>query len=80
MKSEQPRKHALRGCVEGVILTRVLARGSRVAMWSYYLYMGLLITTLVLWAIVAMRDDGHESGGDGESEANGPDSGNGAPS
>ncbi len=33
-------------------------------MWSYYLYMGLLITTLVLWAIVAMRDDGHEPGGE----------------
>ena len=31
-------------------------------LWSYYLYMGLLIATLVLWGIVAMRDDGHENG------------------
>lgn len=42
-------------------------------MWSYYLYMGLLITTLVLWGIVAMRDDGHENGnansGDAESDS-----------
>ena len=29
-------------------------------MWSYYLYMALLITTLVLWGIVAMKDDGYE--------------------
>lgn len=29
-------------------------------MWSYYLYMGLLIATLVLWGIVALRDDGQE--------------------
>jgi len=29
-------------------------------MWSYYLYMGLLITTLLLWGIVAMKDDGYE--------------------
>jgi len=43
---------------------RKLIAGSRIDMWSYYLYMGLLITTLVLWAIVAMRDDGHESGSD----------------
>lgn len=33
-------------------------------MWSYYLYMALLITTLVLWAIVALRDDGHTSAED----------------
>ncbi len=26
-------------------------------MWSYYLFMALLITTLVLWAIIALRDD-----------------------
>ena len=31
-------------------------------MWSYYLYMGLLVATLVLWGIVALRDDGHENG------------------
>lgn len=31
-------------------------------MWSYYLYMGLLIVTLALWGIVALRDDGHENG------------------
>ena len=40
-------------------------------MWSYYLYMGLLITTLVLWGIVAMRDDGHEP----NSKQDSPDSG-----
>ena len=41
-------------------------------MWSYYLYMGLLISTLVLWGIVALRDDGHENGsasGDGEGDS-----------
>ena len=32
-------------------------------MWSYYLYMGLLISALVLWGIVALRDDGQEGGG-----------------
>ena len=26
-------------------------------MWSYYLFMALLIFTLVLWAIIALRDD-----------------------
>lgn len=30
-------------------------------MWSYYLYMGLLIATLVLWGIVALRDDGNDN-------------------
>ena len=37
-------------------------------MWTYYLFMGLLIATMVLWGIVALRDDGHENGNvtDGE--------------
>lgn len=26
-------------------------------MWFYYLFMALLILTLVLWAIIALRDD-----------------------
>ncbi|GMU93917.1 MAG: hypothetical protein AMXMBFR4_29750 [Candidatus Hydrogenedentota bacterium] len=30
-------------------------------LWSYFLFMGLLITTLVLWAIVALKDDGYEN-------------------
>jgi hypothetical protein len=25
---------------------------------SYYVYIGLLVITLVLWAIIALRDDG----------------------
>jgi len=36
-------------------------------MWQYYAFMALLITTLVLWAIIALRDDGYE-----EKEANEP--------
>lgn len=31
-------------------------------MWSYYLFMALLVTTLVLWAIIALRDDTCENG------------------
>ena len=27
-------------------------------MWQYYAFMALLIVTLVLWAIIALRDDG----------------------
>jgi hypothetical protein len=30
-------------------------------LWSYFLFMGLLITTLALWAIVALKDDGYEN-------------------
>ncbi len=26
----------------------------------YYLYMGLLVLALVLWAVVALRDDGSD--------------------
>ena len=29
---------------------------------TYYLYMGLLILTLVVWAIIALRDNGPEDG------------------
>jgi hypothetical protein len=32
-------------------------------MWSYYLFMALMIVTLVLWAIIALRDDTRDSGG-----------------
>ncbi|NUM54153.1 MAG: hypothetical protein HUU46_10960 [Candidatus Hydrogenedentes bacterium] len=39
-------------------------------MWSYYLYMALLITTLVLWGIVALRDDGQENGALPKSDPN----------
>jgi hypothetical protein len=28
-------------------------------LWQYYAFMGLMITTLVLWAIIAIRDDGY---------------------
>ena len=31
-------------------------------MWTYYLFMALLIATMVLWGIVALRDDGQENG------------------
>lgn len=37
-------------------------------MWTYYLFMGLLIATLVLWGIVALRDDGHENGNSTDGE------------
>lgn len=40
-------------------------------MWSYYLYMGLLITTLVLWGIVALRDDGQDNGVSAKEESEG---------
>jgi hypothetical protein len=29
---------------------------------SYYLYMGLMVVVLVLWAIIAFRDDGADNG------------------
>jgi hypothetical protein len=29
-------------------------------MWQYYAFMALLITTLALWAIIALRDDGYD--------------------
>jgi hypothetical protein len=38
-------------------------------MWVYYLYMGLLIATLVLWGIVALRDDAHENGNSAAGQA-----------
>lgn len=31
-------------------------------MWSYYLFMALMVVTLVLWAIIALRDDTRETG------------------
>lgn len=31
-------------------------------MWSYYLFMALLVVTLVLWAIIALRDDTRDTG------------------
>lgn len=34
-------------------------------MWQYYAFMALLIATLVLWAIIALRDDGYEEKGAG---------------
>jgi hypothetical protein len=30
-------------------------------MWSYYLFMALMVITLVLWAIIALRDDTRET-------------------
>ena len=41
-------------------------------MLSYYLFMGLLITTLVLWAIVALRDDGFEEPDEPDPKADQP--------
>jgi len=29
-------------------------------MWSYYVFMVLLVVTLILWAIIALRDDTRE--------------------
>ena len=34
---------------------------------GYLLFMGLLCTTLALWAIVAIRDDSHGAAGDSQS-------------
>jgi len=31
-------------------------------MLYYYLYMGLLIAALVLWAVIAFREDGENGG------------------
>ncbi|MBX7257657.1 MAG: hypothetical protein K1Y02_14955 [Candidatus Hydrogenedentes bacterium] len=44
-------------------------------MWQYYAFMALLVTTLVLWAIIALRDDSHEektatTGAEGKTEEN----------
>ena len=64
-------RRALKFCAgdfPSAILTEVRSKGVA-AMWSYYLYMALLITTLVLWAIVAMRDDGHEPNGSGSGDS-----------
>jgi uncharacterized membrane protein len=33
----------------------------RIGMWLYYLFMALMIITLVLWAIIALRDDTRET-------------------
>jgi hypothetical protein len=32
------------------------------AMVYYYLYMGLLIVVLILWAVIAVREDDHDNG------------------
>lgn len=29
-------------------------------MWSYYAFMALLTVTLILWAIIALRDDSQD--------------------
>lgn len=31
-------------------------------MWTYYLFMALMVITLILWAVIALRDDTRESG------------------
>ena len=31
-------------------------------MWSYYIFMALMVATLVLWAIIALRDDTRDTG------------------
>lgn len=40
-----------------------------VTMWQYYAFMALLIATLVLWAIIALRDDGYEEKSSGAAPA-----------
>lgn len=35
-------------------------------MISYYLYMGLLVLVLFLWAVIAIRDDGANGSGNGK--------------
>jgi hypothetical protein len=41
-------------------------------MLSYYLFMALLITTLVLWGIVALKDDGYEEPDESKDQAETP--------
>ncbi len=31
-------------------------------MWTYYLFMALMVITLILWAVIALRDDTRENG------------------
>ncbi|MCX5769152.1 MAG: hypothetical protein NTZ09_02585 [Candidatus Hydrogenedentes bacterium] len=45
-----------RGCYDGCNKVRVNK------MIYYYVYMALLVTSLVLWIIIAVREDGGENG------------------
>lgn len=38
-------------------------------LWQYYAFMGLMITTLVLWAIIAIRDDGYREEEEGPAKS-----------